>query len=212
MIRSITETTTKTFKHNNRVVVANKKFESKINSNETKIEGAKKTHCGTNSKPTHENKDLVNKLTQSLSQIGISQQNLSDWVEQFGIDRVEANHLYTEQQLREGKKIEDPAAYLATAIKKGFASSQQASKDFISQKTLKNENPEFQNTKSNYPTHEQNIAWWTTLQNEDKLGLLNNALYKHPHFEILMSTVGIAVTDPDFSSAQSGTWFKALMR
>ena len=60
-----------------------------------------------------------------------------------------------------------------------------------------------------YPTHEENLAWYASLPDEEKLKLQKEAVHKHSMFEHHLKHQNVSVLDQDFT--QNGL-FKDMMR
>jgi hypothetical protein len=59
-----------------------------------------------------------------------------------------------------------------------------------------------------FPTHEENVAWYNALAEDEKLAILTEAVRKNPYLEGHLKNANTSVFDTGFSNS---TWFKMMM-
>jgi hypothetical protein len=59
-----------------------------------------------------------------------------------------------------------------------------------------------------YPSHEENVAWYASLAKNEKLAVLDEAIFRRPLFKDQLEQQNLSVLDAFFTGTP---WFKVLM-
>lgn len=101
-------------------------------------------------------------------------------------------------QLTRLSSARNPAAYLNKAI----------TFDWIQPAPKEDEDGKNKPIETVFPTHEENISWYLSLEIEVKKRYFQNAVTKHPYFDKLIKSNGLDFVSNEFVET---TWFKMLM-
>ena len=127
----------------------------------------------------------------------ISRVMLETWAKKHGVGYVLEKIELTKSAIGLNR-VRKPGAYLNKAIELDW------------QPPAPHEEEEAQNkpAEPTFPTHEQNVAWYDKLAENEKLSVLSEAVRKNPYLEGHLKNASTSVLDTGFSDS---TWFKMMM-
>jgi len=139
----------------------------------------------------------IDDLLRMVKGWAISKVMLETWAKKHGVAYVLKKIELTKSAVALNR-VRQPGAYLNKAIELDWQPPAP---------------PEDEETKNKpvgqiYPTPEENVAWYNSLANDEKLEALKVAIYKNAYFEDYLKNAKISVLDVGFSKS---TWFKMLM-
>lgn len=158
------------------------------NSNLTKL-------CSKNDQSLIKLNDVVVVLMKRLQYLAISSVLVKSWLKKHG-----AAYVLEKVDLMESQKPQNPEGFLNKAI----------TQDWKAALTKKPENKKGP-IEPSYPSHDENLAWYGSLSDVDKLSYLQMALFKLPVFEGHLKYQKISVLDPDFKSHSLFKMFMGLI-
>jgi hypothetical protein len=139
----------------------------------------------------------INDLMKLVVGWAISRVMLETWAKQHGVGYVLQKIELTKFAIGLNR-VRKPGAYLNKAIELDW------------QPPAPYEDEEAQNkpVEQTFPTHEENVAWYDKLVENEKLAVLSEAVCKNPYLEEHLKNVDTSVLDASFSGS---TWFKMMM-
>ena len=138
--------------------------------------------------------NVVVSLMEKLEQWAIAETLLRTWLRKHSAEYILCKIEYTKSYA-----TKNPAGLLRRAIEHDYKLPQSK------QTSVEQKAP----VDPVYPTHEENLAWYAGLSDEDKLALQKEAVHKHSMFEHHLKHQNVLVIDQDFM--QNGL-FKDMMR
>lgn len=126
---------------------------------------------------------VVVSLKEKLKGLSISSETLIKWVKKYGGD-----YINEKIELTKNNSDSNPEGFLNKAITKNW------------KQTYKQQININQQSSINYPSHDENVIWFTHLSDEDKLKHLQIALNKYTIFKEHLRYQKISVLDTDFVS------------
>ena len=138
--------------------------------------------------------NVVVALMEKLEQWAIAETLLRSWLRKYSAEYILEKIEYTQAYA-----TKNPAGLLRRAIEHDYKLP-----------LSKQPTPESKaHAEPVYPTHEENLAWYAGLSDEEKLALQKEAVHKHSMFEHHLSHQNVSVLDQCFT--QNGL-FKDMMR
>lgn len=199
LARSIPEITTEIKNNNNE-----NNNVIKMSNNETRLQVKSKSrveakpHSEQKENPTKEsqiepNGSVVVDLMKMVQGWAISNVLMQSWLNQYG-----EKYITEKIELTRFSSARNPAAYLNKAI----------TFDWIPPAPKEDEEGKNKPMKAIFPTHEENVSWYLSLDIEEKKRYFENAITKHPYFDKLIKSNGLDFISGEFVET---TWFKMLM-
>ena len=138
--------------------------------------------------------NVVASLMKKLEQWAIAETLLRTWLKKHSAEYILEKIEYTKHYASK-----NPAGLLRRAIENDYKLPQSKQAGLEAKAS----------TEPAYPTHEENVAWYAGLSDEEKLALQKEAVHKHSMFEHHLKHQNVSVLDQDFT--QNGL-FKDMMR
>lgn len=131
----------------------------------------------------------------------VSRFTLSDWVRKHGARYVKQKIELTKTAISQGK-VRKKGAYLNNAITLDWMplAPPEEGKE-VSSKPVERV----------YPTHDENVGWYGSLTQDEKLEVCQEAVYKHPPFEGMLQHQKVTVLDKDFSQHSLFKTFMSIL-
>lgn len=133
--------------------------------------------------------DLINKV----QGWAISRVLLDSWVKKHGVE-----YILQKIELTKSAKAKNPGAYLNKAI----------ANDWLPPAPKEDEKASNLSVETIYPSHDENVAWYNKLSENEKLAVLSKATYKQGYFEKHLKNANVSVLDADFTE---NCFFKMMM-
>lgn len=137
--------------------------------------------------------NVVVSLMEKLEQWAIAETLLRTWLKKHSVEYILCKIEYTKSYA-----TKNPAGLLRRAIENDYK--------LPLSKTTTEQKPPVERV---YPSHEENLAWYADLSDEEKLTLQKEAVHKHAMFEHHLKHQGISVLDQGF---MQNSLFKDMMR
>lgn len=155
-----------------------------IKNNNNKPKKTKKTN-------KQENVVVVS-LVKTLEDLAISQTLVDTWVKEYGVDYVNEKI-----DLMRASNPKNPEGYLNHAITHDWQPAAPKPKAATTEPV-----------EPQYPTHDENVAWYQSLSNDEKLTHYQTAARHHVAFEHMLTQQKLSVLDTTFTQ---NTFFKMMM-
>lgn len=158
-------------------------------NNTNKIPNKKTTQQKSDIKPESNEPVVVDSeiddLIKKARKWGVCRTSIKDWVKQHGLQ-----HVREKINLPEVANAKSPARYLNAAINKGYLPE-------VPKKREGSQNPPIERV---YPSHEENVAWYNSLSENEKLAASSEASSKpREYFEEYLKQNNVSVLDFDFT-------------
>jgi phosphopantetheinyl transferase (holo-ACP synthase) len=137
---------------------------------------------------------VVVSLMEKVQQWAIAETLVKTWLKQHSAEYILEKIEYTKTH-----STTNPAGFLRKAIEHDY------------KKYLANDSKQEQKLPVAlvWPSHEENIAWYASLSNEEKQSCFREATHKHAHFEEMLKIERMDFKSMDFLKT---TWFKMMMQ
>lgn len=200
LARSIPETTTEIKNNNNEnenvIKISKKETRPQVKS-KARVEAM--PHSEQKENPNKEsqiepNGSVVVDLMKMVQGWAISNILMQSWLKQHG-----EKYIIEKIELTRFSKARNPAAYLNKAITFDWIPPALKESEEGGNKPI---------IETIFPTNEENVSWYLSLDLEAKKRYFENAVTKHPHFDKLIKSNGLDFTSGEFIET---TWFKMLM-
>lgn len=139
---------------------------------------------------------VVVALMEKLKHLAISSVLVTSWLRKHS-----AEYIIEKIDLTESQKPHSPERFLNRAI----------AQDWKLALPQQSENRPENSNEPSYPSHEENVAWYNSLVNEDKLKHLQMASFKYPMFEVHLKHQQTSVLEASFSSHSLFKMFMSLI-
>ena len=139
----------------------------------------------------------IDDLARMVKAWAISRVMVETWAKKHGVEYVLEKIELTQSAIALNR-VKKPGAYLNKAIELDWQPPAPHEEEGASHKSAD----------AVYPTHEENVAWYNALADNQKLETLKAATHKNAYLEDYLKNAKVSVLDADFSET---TWFKMLM-